>query len=95
MVFKFLKNQLKKGEGSDGEKGHGSQCIEYEGFTITPTPTKGAGGWTTEGDIEQTIDGETCTEHFIRAETHTDREQAISHTVSKAKRIIDERSRGI
>ena len=95
MVFKFLKNQLKKGEGSQGEKGHGSQSIEYEGFTITPTPTKSAGGWTTEGDIAQQVDGETRTEHFIRAETHTDREQAITHTITKAKRIIDERSGGL
>ena len=55
MVFKFLKNQLKKGEGSQGEKGHGSQSIEYERFTITPTPTKSAGGWTTEGDIAPSI----------------------------------------
>ena len=65
MVFKFLKNQLKKGEDPQ------------------------------EGDIAQKIDGETRTEHFIRAETHTDREQAISHTITKAKRIIDERSGGL
>ena len=92
MVLKFLKNQLTKGENSQGAKEHGGQAVEYGGFTIIPTPTKSAGGWTTEGDIEQKIDDETRVEHFIRAETHTDRQQAISHTITKAKRIIDERS---
>ena len=36
------------------------------------------------------VDGEVRSEHFIRAETHTDPEQAISHTITKAKRIVDE-----
>ena len=88
MIFKFIKNQLTRGADSEAESR--DRAVEYEGCTIIPAPRKSANGWTTEGDIEREVDGEVRSEHFIRAETHTDPEQAISHTITKAKRIIDE-----
>jgi len=39
------------------------------------------------------VNGETESRHFIRAETHMDRDQAISHTIMKGRRIIDEERR--
>ena len=36
------------------------------------------------------IDGETKDVHFIRADTSTSREAAITLSVSKARKIIDE-----
>ena len=88
MILKFIKNQLTRGADSKGASR--DRAVEYEGCTIIPAPRKSANGWTTEGDIEREVDGEVRSEHFIRAETHTDPEQAISHTITKAKRIVDE-----
>ena len=93
MIFKFIKNWF--AHGADSKASSRDQAVEYEGSTIVPAPRKTGNGWTTEGDIEREVDGEVRSEHFIRAETHTDPEQAISHTITKAKRIIDEqRTRG-
>ena len=88
MIFKFIKNQFAR--GADSKVASRDRAVEYEGCTIIPVPRKTGNGWTTEGDIEREVDGEIHSEHFIRAETHTDPEQAISHTITKAKRIIDE-----
>ena len=89
MIFKFIKNQLTRGADSEAAASR-DRAVEYQDCTIIPTPRKSANGWTTEGDIERDVDGEVRSEHFIRAETHTDPEQAVSHTITKAKRIIDE-----
>ena len=89
MIFKFIKNQLTRGADSEAAASR-DRAVEYQDCTIVPTHRKSANGWTTEGDIERDVDGEVRSEHFIRAETHTDPEQAISHTITKAKRIIDE-----
>lgn len=88
MIFKFIKNRF--AHGADSEVASRNRAIEYEGCTVIPGPRKTGSGWTTEGDIEREVDGEIHSEHFIRAETHTDPEQAISHSITKAKRIIDE-----
>jgi hypothetical protein len=92
MVFEFLKKYL---SSSDAEKDSGdrTQAVEHEGYTIVPMPRKGDGGWSTEGLIERTVDGEVESRHFIRAETHSDRDQAISHSVLKGRRILDEEMR--
>ena len=88
MIFKFIKNRF--AQGVDSEVVSRDRAIEYEGCTIIPGPRKTGNGWTTEGDVEREVDGEIHSEHFIRAETHSDPEQAISHSITKAKRIIDE-----
>jgi len=92
MAFKFLKNFLSS-SSSDTESVDRTQAVEHEACTIVPTPRKGQSGWSTEGLIEKTVDGEVESRHFIRAETHTDKEQAISHTILKGQRIIDEEMR--
>ena len=88
MIFKFIKNQFAR--GADSQATSRDRAVEYEGYTIIPAPRKTGNGWTTEGDIEREVNGEVRSEHFIRAETHTDPEQAISHTITKARRIVDE-----
>jgi len=86
----FLKNVL--GGGGDGgeREPEGAEPVEHEGFTIIATPRKASAGWSTEGRIRKDIDGETKEAHFIRADTSTSREAAISLSVSKARKIIDE-----
>ena len=89
MIFKVIKKALRRNFDAL-ETTRRAQTVDYQGCTIVPASRKSSNGWTTEGDIEQRVEGEVRSEHFIRAETHTDREQAISHTITKGKRIIDE-----
>ena len=84
----FLKNVL--GGGGEEREPKGAEPVEHAGFTIVATPRKASGGWSTEGHIRKVIDGETKDVHFIRADTSTSREAAITLSVSKARKIIDE-----
>ena len=84
----FLKNML--GGGSGDREPEGADPVEHEGFTIVATPRKASGGWSTEGRIRKVIEGEAKEVHFIRADTSTSREAAITLSVGKARKIIDE-----
>ena len=92
MVFEFLKKHFVS-EKDSGETDSRQHAVTHEGYTIVPTPKQDKGGWTTEGLIEREVRGETESRHFIRAETHMERDQAISHTIMKGRRIIDEERR--
>ena len=89
MILKAIRQALSRGSGTS-EMPSREHAVEYQGYTIVPMSCKGANGWTTEGNIEQESNGEVRSDHFIRAETHADLAQAISHSITKAKRIIDE-----
>ena len=92
MVFEFIKKHFVSGKDGDAINSR-QDALTHEGYTIVPTPKQGQGGWTTEGLIEREVDGETESRHFIRAETHMAREQAVSHTILKGLRIVEERVR--
>ena len=92
MVFEFIKKHFVSGKDGDAINSR-QDALTHEGHTIVPTPKNGQGGWTTEGLIEREVDGETESRYFIRAETHMAREQAVSHTILKGQRIIDEEIR--
>ena len=92
MVFDFLKKHFGS-EKESGETDNRQHAGTHEGHSIVPTPKQDKGGWTTEGLIEQDVNGEPDSRHFIRAETHMERDQAISHTIMKGRRIIDEERR--
>ena len=92
MVFDFLKKHFGS-EKDSGETDSRQHAVTHEGCTIVPTPKQDKGGWTTEGLIERDVNGEIESRHFIRAETHMERDQAISHTIMKGRRIIDEERR--
>ena len=89
MAFEFLRKYFASGKNDEATSSR-EDAVPHEGHTIVPTPRQGQDGWTTEGLIEREVDGETESRHFIRAETHMDREQAVSHTILKGQRIIDE-----
>ncbi len=84
----FLKKAL--GGGGDDREPEGAEPVEHEGFTIVATPRKASGGWSTEGRIGKVIDGEAKEARFIRADTSPSREAAITLSVSKARKVIDE-----
>ena len=64
--------------------------VEYNGFTIRPAPEKTAGGWNTGGLITKSVGDEVKEQTFVRVDTHSDRDAAISFSITKAKQIIDE-----
>ena len=84
----FLKNVLGGGAGS--RELESADPVEHEGFTIVATPRKASGGWSTEGRIGKVVGGEAKDVHFIRADTSTSREAAITLSISKARKIIQE-----
>ncbi len=78
------KSDAKEGPAARGEG------VDYNGFTIYPASCKSGAQWRTEGFIAKELDGDLKEHHFIRADTHSSREDADACAVIKAKRIIDE-----
>jgi hypothetical protein len=86
-MFQFLRKLFSSGAAGEPKA---AEPVEYDGFTIVATPSHTASGWTTEGTISKVIDGETQSQHFIRADCLMSREEAIRFSVAKAQTIIDE-----
>lgn len=92
MVFKKLFQSLKGGSGDSPEKkAVAADPVTYKEVTIIPAPISEGGQYKTAGSITQMIDGVEKKTEFIRADNHSSREEAITHSVTKAKQIIDER----
>ncbi|MFQ5994085.1 MAG: HlyU family transcriptional regulator [Acidiferrobacterales bacterium] len=87
-MLKFLR-KLAFGKGH-GDAAANQEPVLYNGYTIVPTPQEGQAGWTTEGIISKEIDGVRKSQRFIRADTSSVREQAVSYSILKAQKIIDE-----
>ena len=81
-------------DGSGGDSGKSSQAVEdtedYQGYLIEAAPIKEGGQFRTAGFIVKEVDGETKRIPFIRADNSTDKSQAVSHSLSKGRQIIDE-----
>lgn len=79
------------GKGESGKAESEVEQVEYEGFTIRPSPLKQKGNYVTAGYILKMDDkGEMQEHYFIRADTHADFEVACNHAVFKGKQIIRE-----
>ena len=83
------------GGGSGDAGGTADEPVQYNGYVITPAPRRQGGQWLTAGTIAKEIDGELKEHHFIRADTHGSREDAVNFSVSKAQQIIDEQKDAI
>ncbi len=82
----------KEGAGKTASVG---EPITYKGFDIYANPSREGSGWRTGGVIKKDV-GDGVQEHqFIRADTHTSKEDAVSFSVTKAKQIIDEQGESI
>lgn len=81
---------LFSGGGGDGGAEAPGEAVEYQGFKIQPAPERREGGWNTAGIITKTIDGELKENRFIRVDTHSNRDEAISFSIVKAQQIINE-----
>ena len=51
------------------------------------------GHWHIAGSIVAADDADGAVHEFIRADTFTDRDEAVTYTVRKAQQIIDERGK--
>jgi hypothetical protein len=63
--------------------------IEYKGYRIRATPYATNGQYQTAGVIERDTPDGVKEHHFVRADMHQNRDDAIDFTISKAKQMID------
>jgi hypothetical protein len=89
MVWHFLR-ALVSGRVTKADSATNAEPVSYAGYTIVATPRQVETGWTTEGNISKEIGGVLKSQHFIRVDTHGNRDDAISLAIQKAKKIIDE-----
>jgi len=64
--------------------------IEYKGYLIRPMPYRTKDHYQTAGTIEKDTPEGPKKHEFVRADTYSNRDDAIAFTVSKAKQIIDQ-----
>jgi len=76
--------------GGGSEAGPAADPVEYNGFQIEPMPERRDGGWNTAGMIRKEIDGELKEHRFIRVDTHSNLDDAVAFSVTKAQQIINE-----
>jgi len=62
----------------------------YNGYVILPNPRQDGGQWYIAGAIVREDDPEGERHEFIRADTFNNLEDAIFHSLRKARQIIDE-----
>ncbi len=89
MVFKFLRNLVSPASSAPRQAPQ-EASVEYNGHTIVPTPRQEGGVWRVMGVISKEIDGGAKSHTFVRADTHADEDEAVSPTIAKGDRIIDE-----
>jgi hypothetical protein len=78
------------GGGATGEATPAAGAVEYHGYRITPAPQRQASGWNTAGVISKEFPDGVKEHRFIRVDTHTSKDDAISFSITKAQQIIDE-----
>jgi hypothetical protein len=66
-----------------------ADAVDYKGYRIRPAPYRAGGQYQTAGSIEKDTPEGVKEHHFIRADTYSTREDAITFTITKAKQIID------
>lgn len=64
--------------------------VEYKGYMITAAPINEGGQFRTAGKIAKVIGDEERSVQFIRADNHSDRQSAVTHSERKAQQIVDE-----
>lgn len=89
MIGTFFK-RLFGGGSAKPKQAEPKPPVLYEGYEIIAEPQLTNGQWQVAGRIEKEI-GDTRKVHiFIRADTLPDEEEAVTHTLRKAKLLIDQ-----
>ena len=68
-----------------------AEAVEYNGFRIRPAPFREGGQFQTAGVIEKDFPDGMKEHHFVRAEKHGSRDEAVAFALTKGRQIIDER----
>ncbi|TCL09918.1 hypothetical protein BXY66_1985 [Shimia isoporae] len=84
----FLKRLF--GGGETEEASVSADSLEYEGYTITPSPIKEGGQFRVSAKIEGYVDGVAKEHTLIRADVIRDHDEAVEMSVRKAKQLIDQ-----
>lgn len=71
-------------------KTESADSIEYEGFTITPTPIPEGGQFRLSATITKQINETEKTHSFIRSDVIASRSDCITMTIRKSKIAIDQ-----
>jgi hypothetical protein len=90
----FLSKLFGGGNGGAAEP-EAAPGEEYKGFIIRPTLMPAGGEYQLAGTIEKTINGETKSYKFVRADRMSSRDDAVSFALAKGRQIIDEQGEGI
>jgi hypothetical protein len=85
----FLRRLFSSRSGAS-EPPRADEIVEYQGYTITPSPERESGGWRLVGTISKGAGAERRVHHLSRADTAADRDAVVAMMVAKAKRLIDE-----
>jgi hypothetical protein len=67
-----------------------AEAVEYKGFRIRSAPYPAKGQFQTAGVIEKDFETGTKEHRFVRAETHSSKDDAAAFALAKGKQIIDE-----
>ena len=95
-TMSFLQRLFGKSPSTSSEKSEidGGQT-EYKGFIISATPYKNEGQLQSCGVISKTVNGETKSYRFIRADRFTNLDDAVAMIHIKGRQIIDEQGERI
>jgi hypothetical protein len=78
------------GSGAGASSGPAVEAVEYKGYRIRPAPYRTKSEYQTAGTIEKDTPEGVKEHRFIRADTYSNRDDAISFTIVKAKQLIDQ-----
>lgn len=67
-----------------------AEPVTHKSCRIFPDPIKEAGGWRVAARVEKDFPDGTRTHHLSRADTFTDRDQAVETSLDKARLAIDQ-----
>ena len=81
---------LKRLFGGGAKSDDAATATEYKGFQITPTPMAEGNSWRLCAQIACEVEGARREREIIRADTFTDRADAVDASVAKARQVIDE-----
>ncbi len=92
MAFKLTDwlRRLMAPMSNEAEAQESEAAVEYKGCSIRPAPRRQGPQWLTAGVIAKQFPDGVREHHFIRADTHGAKDDAMAFSITKAKQIIDE-----
>src|SRR5215470_7287153 len=88
-IMGLFRNLFGRGESTD-TPAKAEAATEHEGYLIHPAPRRQGAGWLIAASITKAFPDGVKAHEFIRADTYTDRDDAVAACIRKAKQIIAE-----